>query len=525
MGFHPWSTNYFTKYYRDASDLESATDVSVRQGETTSSIDVQLSEGGHITGTVTLEISSARFVAGGANPLAGVQIEAYRENGLGEWEWAGSAATNGTGQYDISGLATGTYRVGFFEHSGFYAYEYYENASDLKNATDITVIAGETTPNIDAALGDAAEPLANASSLRGRVTVDTQTGEITIVQQNRNKSDVTISQVVTCSDGEAPSDVTLMVGQNSYPMMATDNSKQYAVTVPAAQVVDGAEIKVTKVCNDNSDEEMIGQIELFDPNGYVTDATTGDPIANANLTLYNVPSWQARTGAGQSGTPNTCQSNLSKAANDPWSQTAPIDLGVMAPTNSGAGQSATNPFLTDAEGYYGWDVAAGCWYVVVEATGYQTLVSPVVGVPPEVTDLNLALAQSNTQIVQFSATTYQVNEKQESATIAITLLRPLTKTVTLEYNTSNQTATAGKDYTPSNGQVSIPAGETVKTFSVAIGDDDTIETNETIILTLSNPDKGTLGPRNQATLMIVDDDDPQSNPKIYLPLLTQPARR
>jgi hypothetical protein len=43
-------------------------------------------------------------------------------------------------------------------------------------------------------------------------------------------------------------------------------------------------------------------------------------------------------------------------------------------------------------GRYGWDVAAGCWYVVVRAPGYETVTSPVVGVPPEVTDLDLDLS-------------------------------------------------------------------------------------------------------------------------------------
>jgi hypothetical protein len=45
----------------------------------------------------------------------------------------------------------------------------------------------------------------------------------------------------------------------------------------------------------------------------------------------------------------------------------------------------------DEIGYYGWDVSEGCWYVTVEAAGYAPLTSPVVGVPPEVTDLHLAL--------------------------------------------------------------------------------------------------------------------------------------
>jgi hypothetical protein len=44
-------------------------------------------------------------------------------------------------------------------------------------------------------------------------------------------------------------------------------------------------------------------------------------------------------------------------------------------------------------------VSEGCWYVTVEATGYEPLTSPVVGIPPEVTDLNLALRPEGLQQV------------------------------------------------------------------------------------------------------------------------------
>jgi hypothetical protein len=51
-----------------------------------------------------------------------------------------------------------------------------------------------------------------------------------------------------------------------------------------------------------------------------------------------------------------------------------------------------NPQITGSDGRYAWDVVEGCWYVTVAARGYQTLVSPVVGVPPAVTDLNFKLS-------------------------------------------------------------------------------------------------------------------------------------
>ena len=53
-----------------------------------------------------------------------------------------------------------------------------------------------------------------------------------------------------------------------------------------------------------------------------------------------------------------------------------------------------NPQRTGSEGRYAWDVVEGCWFVVVEAAGYATVVSPLVGVPPAVTDLNLQMKKA-----------------------------------------------------------------------------------------------------------------------------------
>ena len=54
-----------------------------------------------------------------------------------------------------------------------------------------------------------------------------------------------------------------------------------------------------------------------------------------------------------------------------------------------------NPQITGSDGRYAWDVVEGCWYVVVEAEGYPTTISPLVGVPPEVTDLDIVLSSDN----------------------------------------------------------------------------------------------------------------------------------
>ena len=82
-------------------------------------------------------------------------------------------------------------------------------------------------------------------------------------------------------------------------------------------------------------------------------------------------------------------------------------------------------------------------------------------------------------------------EVQEAANasldFAVTLSRPPSGTVTVDYATSDGTATAGSDYTATSGTLAFAAGETEKTVSVPVLDDAHDEGSETLTLTLSNP--------------------------------------
>ena len=70
---------------------------------------------------------------------------------------------------------------------------------------------------------------------------------------------------------------------------------------------------------------------------------------------------------------------------------------------------------------------------------------------------------------------------------AVTLSRAASDTVTVDYATSDGTATAGADYTHASGTLTFAAGETRKTVTVAVLDDPQDDGGETLTLTLSNP--------------------------------------
>ena len=69
---------------------------------------------------------------------------------------------------------------------------------------------------------------------------------------------------------------------------------------------------------------------------------------------------------------------------------------------------------------------------------------------------------------------------------AVTLDRAASGTLTVDYATSDGTATAGEDYTATSGTLTFEAGESSKTIEVTVLDDSHDEGEETVTLTLSN---------------------------------------
>jgi hypothetical protein len=112
--------------------------------------------------------------------------------------------------------------------------------------------------------------------------------------------------------------------------------------------------------------------------------------------------------------------------------------------------------------------------------------------------------------VQFSADNFAVDENGGSATIEVTLSHASAATVTVDYATSDGTATAGDDYTPVNNTLTFTPGDTSQTFDVTIIDNAIDEAAETVNLSLSSPSGAGPGTPVAAVLTILDDDLPPS---------------
>lgn len=119
----------------------------------------------------------------------------------------------------------------------------------------------------------------------------------------------------------------------------------------------------------------------------------------------------------------------------------------------------------------------------------------------------LTIIDNDTPTVDFSTAGYSVDETAGSATITVTLSVSSALQTTVDYATSDGTATDPADYLAATGTLTFAPGVKVQTFTVTINNDTTLEGSETVSLALSNAGNAILGSANNpATLTIIDDD-------------------
>ena len=113
--------------------------------------------------------------------------------------------------------------------------------------------------------------------------------------------------------------------------------------------------------------------------------------------------------------------------------------------------------------------------------------------------------RDNDDAPQLTVEAARAAEDEGVMVFLVNLSAPSTLPITVEYATSDGTATAGEDYTAADGSLTFMPGETERTTSVLVQEDTIYEGDETFVLTLSNPENAELA-NAAATGTIADND-------------------
>ncbi|WEK61158.1 MAG: carboxypeptidase-like regulatory domain-containing protein [Candidatus Microbacterium colombiense] len=135
-----------SEYWNAATDWSSAERISAVSGETVAGIDASLQLGGSISGSVTRESDGS--------PVEGTAVEVYPTDG----SWGpGLVWSQADGSFTSANLRAGEYTVRFDAPAGSgLTGEYWDDASDVADASTVTVVAGGNEADVDAALAESA---------------------------------------------------------------------------------------------------------------------------------------------------------------------------------------------------------------------------------------------------------------------------------------------------------------------------------------------------------------------------------
>ncbi len=126
------------------------------------------------------------------------------------------------------------------------------------------------------------------------------------------------------------------------------------------------------------------------------------------------------------------------------------------------------------------------------------------------TTATITIFDNDFQPAVFSSSSFhrlpEGNAGTTSLTFRVSLNNPTVQVVTVDFATTNGTATAGSDYVTSSGTLTIPAGTTSATTNITINGDTTVEPNETFTINLSNATNVSFL-ASSAVPVIIDNDD------------------
>lgn len=140
-----FNTEYISKWYNATVYLASTTE---------KVINIQLEQGGKISGTIT-----SYNTVGDQVPVAMAFVDVYKSapDSEGNPVWIGYARTDAAGLYTATGLPAGNFKVQFFEKysNGIKSgrTEWHDNKYSFSEATSVSVTGNNTTEYIDAILG------------------------------------------------------------------------------------------------------------------------------------------------------------------------------------------------------------------------------------------------------------------------------------------------------------------------------------------------------------------------------------
>ena len=316
---------------------------------------------------------------------------------------------------------------------------------------------------------------------------------INVTRTNGSTGTVTVHYATADGTAKAPSDYTATSGTLTF----NDGETSKPLSIP--------------IIDDNTPEGSEGfTLTLSNPTG---GAVLGS-VATATLIIQDNedPTLSINNVSLPEGNSGTTNATFTVTLSDPITNTVTVDFGTVAGGTATLGNDyqPASGTLTFAPGQTSKQIS-----VVVSGDTTQE--------PDETFFVNLSNASNATiskaqgvgtiinddgvaqPTLQFSSATYNVQEALGALTVTVTRSGDTSGSASVNYASSDGTATQHGDYEIAMGTINFAPGDTTKTFQVLINEDNYVEGNEQFGLSLSNATGASIGQPGTASVTISDD--------------------
>ena len=358
------------------------------------------------------------------------------------------------------------------------------------------------------------------------VTLSDAIGELTITDDDAAPS-ISISDITTPDETGVARLVTVSLASTSEQSISVDYSTSNGTaTATNDYVADNGTVTFTPGQSSLTIPITIVQDNVDEPNetftvGLTNPVNASISVSTATITITDDEPTPEMTVAGTSITEAGANLNIAISLSGASSQSITANFATSdGSAAAGADYTNTSGVVTFNPGITSQSISIPILADSVDEfdeTFTVTLSSPTNAAVSSPNGTMLILDNDAPPTISI-ADASSLDETAASTNLVATLSAASEKPITVDYATSDGTATAGSDYTSGSGTITFAPGSTSENVPVAVLADTTDEANETVTVTLSNPTNVTL---NDAIgeLTITDDD---SAPSISIADVTIP---
>ena len=357
------------------------------------------------------------------------------------------------------------------------------NAGDLEAAaiTSSQTVTNNSPPAVS---------IANASAEEG----DAMTFTVSLAAQDANPVTVQYATSVEASDTASSGDFTAASG--TLTIAANTDSNTFTV-------------QTTEDMTTESNETFT--VTLTSPS---SNAVLGTATATGTIEDDDTPAFSIAAADATEGGNITFTVTLSPASSSTTTvrYATSVESGDTASSSDFTAASGTLTFNANDTSKTFTVATAGDTVDEDDETFTVTLSSPSSG-----TEIRTATATgtiNDNDTVAFSINDASANEGSD-VTFTVTANPRSAKQVTVDYATSNGTATAGTHYTSKSGTLTFPANTATQTFSVVTAGDSKDDIDRTFTVTLDNQSAGSLA--DATGTGTITDNDPEPTLSIATP--------